>query len=123
MSVASSGLCSKDCLCASGSTSQDALQNCTAYQKAVNALETYFKFANFRPGQLEAVLPALHGKDVFVRIPTGGGKSLCMYIVALSHEPHKVGVIVSPLIGLMDEQVRTLLYTRYCIHCTSTMYM
>ena len=59
------------------------------------------------------MLPALHGKDVFVRIPTGGGKSLCMYIVALSHEPHKVGVIVSPLIGLMDEQVRTLLYTLY----------
>ena len=99
-------LCNKDCLCASGNcTSQDNLQQCRAYQRAVNALESYFKFRCFRPGQLEAVLPALHGKDVLVRIPTGGGKSLCMYLVALAHETDTVGVIISPLIALMDEQV------------------
>lgn len=111
VSVAFSQLCRNDCLCASGSTTLDALEKCTAYQKAVDALESYFNFVNFRPGQLDAVLPALHGKDVFVRIPTGGGKSLCMYIVVLSHEPDKIGVILSPLIGLMDEQVCYCIYT------------
>ena len=99
-------------MCASDSTCQEALQKCAAYHKALNALETYFKFANFRPGQLEAVIPALHGKYVFVIIPTGGGKSLCMYLVTLSHEPDKIGVIISPLIGLMDEQVYYCLHTR-----------
>lgn len=71
----------------------------------MNALKTYFKFVCFRPGQLDAVLPPLHGRDVFVRLPTGGGKSLCMFIVALAHEPDKLGVVISPLISLMDEQV------------------
>ena len=69
----------------------------------MEALKTYFEFGCFRPGQLEAVLLALHGRDVFVRIPTGGGKSLCMFLVALSYESDTLGVIISPLIGLMDE--------------------
>ena len=105
MSVGGTGICSKDCVCASGCTSKDALQQCSAYHKAVSALETYFKFASFRPGPLDAVLPALHGKDVFIRIPTGGEKSLCMFLGVLSHESDKFGVIISPLLGLMDEQV------------------
>ena len=73
--------------------------------KGHQCAQTYFKFDYFRPGQLEAILPALHGRDVFVRIPTGGGKSLCFFIVPLSHGPATLGVIISPLIGLMDEQV------------------
>ena len=105
MSVCFTGLCYKDCACARGSTSHEALQQCCAYWKAVNALGTYFKFASFRPGQLEGILPVLHGKDVLVRILTGGEKSLCMFLGVLSHEPDKFGVIISPLIGLMDEQV------------------
>jgi bloom syndrome protein len=39
----------------------------------------YLKFNNFRPGQLEALLPAVHGRDVFVWMPTGGGKSLYVF--------------------------------------------
>lgn len=100
-----SALCSKGCLCASGSTSEDAVQRCAAYPRLINSLNTYFKFGSFRSGQLKAMLPALHGRDTFVRLPTGGGKSLCMFLVALSHEPDTLGVIISPLIGLMDEQV------------------
>ena len=83
-------------------TSQDVLQQCCAYRKALSALESYFKFATFRPGQLDVILPVLHGKDVLVCIPTGGGKSLCIFLGVLSHESDKFGVIISPLI---DEQV------------------
>ena len=90
-------VCSKDCVCASGCTSQNALQQCTAYPSVTNALKTYFDFRCFHPGQLVAILPVLHGRDVFVRIPTGGGKSLCMFLVPLSHEPGVLGVIISPL--------------------------
>ena len=65
-------------------------------------LTAYFKFGKFHLGQLEMLMAVLHGRDVFVRLPTGGGKSLCMF---LTHDPDTVGVIISPLIGLMDEQV------------------
>ena len=93
-------------MCATGCTSRDALQYCIAYPKVLNTLNTYFKFRSFRPGQLAALLPVLHGRDTFIRLPTGGGKSLCMFLVALSHEPDTLGVIISPLNGLMDEQVQ-----------------
>ena len=72
-------LCDRGCLCASGSTSQDALQQCLVYPKVASCLREYFKFKEFRPGQLETLLSVLHGQDVFVRLPTGGGKSLCMF--------------------------------------------
>ncbi len=72
------------------------------------ALLKYFGHSTFRPGQLEALLPVVHGNDAFVRMPTGGGKSLCMFLVPLSISDVAVGVVVSPLKGLMDEQVRWL---------------
>lgn len=50
---------------------------CTAREQMKEALHTYFKYSEFRPGQVEAVLPAIHGQDVFVRMATGSGKSLC----------------------------------------------
>ena len=73
-----------------------------AYPRVVSVLERTFNLVSFRPGQLEALLPILHGRDAFVRLPTGGGKSLCMFLVPLAHGD---GVIISPLNGLMDEQV------------------
>ena len=54
---------------------------------------------SFRPGQLEVLLP---GKDVFARMATGAGKSLCFYLVPLSLSSSAVGVVVGPL---MDQQV------------------
>ena len=102
-------LCSSECICASGCTSTESLQLCMAYPRAVSALNTIFKFTHFRSGQLEALLPVLHGRDTFVLLPTGGGKSLCMFIDPLCYESDVLGVIISPLNGLMDEQVDHIL--------------
>ena len=43
------------------------------------ALQKYYKHTEFRPGQLESMLPVVHGKDVFVRLATGSGKSLHIF--------------------------------------------
>ena len=48
---------------------------------------------------------ALHGRDVFARMATGAGKSLPMFAVPLSYSAKVVGVVISPLNSLMDEQV------------------
>ena len=68
----------------------------------------YFKFDSFRSGQLAALLPILHGRDVFARMATGAGKSLCFFLVPLATSPSAVGVVISPLNSLMDQQVATL---------------
>ena len=60
------------------------------------------------PGQLEALLAVFHGRDVFMQMHTGGGKSLCMYIVPLAFVGDAMGIVVSPLIGLMEQQVSIL---------------
>ena len=64
-----------------------------------------FQVSEFRPGQLESTLPALHGQDVFVRMATGSGKSLCMFLVPLTIDDRAMGVVISPLNALMDQQV------------------
>ena len=79
--------------------------SCIAYLKAREALTKYFKFVDFRPGQLAALMPVLHGRDVLVKMATGAGKSLCIDLVPLVMGPRAVGVVVSPLNGLMDQQV------------------
>ena len=61
---------------------------------------------NFRPGQLEALVPIAHGKDVFICLATGSGKSLCMLLAPLTASNTAMAVIVSLLNGLVDEQVQ-----------------
>ena len=60
----------------------------------------------FRPGQRDAVQAALDGRDSLVVMPTGGGKSLCYQLPALSGGG--LVVVVSPLIALMSDQWRRL---------------
>ena len=100
-------LCKPDCLC-SGGVVPEALASCIALRNLRPTLSTVFGFQSFLPGQLEAVLPALHGKDVFVRMATGAGKSLAMFLVPLAYSNVAVGVIISPLNSLMDEQVSSV---------------
>ncbi len=70
------------------------------------ALKRWFGFSAFRPLQEEIVRYALAGKDVFVLLPTGGGKSLCFQLPAVLQDG--LTVVVSPLIALMKDQVDAL---------------
>jgi len=70
------------------------------------ALKRTFGFDAFRPGQEAVVRQILAGRDVLALMPTGGGKSLCYQLPALLQPG--VSLIVSPLIALMQDQVRQL---------------
>src|SRR5260370_18511765 len=70
------------------------------------ALEAYFGFPEFRAPQQEVISHILAGKDVFVLMATGGGKSLCYQLPALLLEG--VTIVVSPLVALMKDQVDSL---------------
>jgi ATP-dependent DNA helicase RecQ len=70
-------------------------------------LKRRFGFDAFRPGQEAVVRDALAGRDVLAIMPTGGGKSLCFQLPALLQPG--VCLVISPLIALMQDQVRLLL--------------
>ncbi len=67
------------------------------------ALETHFGFSEFKGTQEKAILSLLGGKDTFVIMPTGGGKSLCYQLPAMMLPG--CAIVVSPLIALMKNQV------------------
>ncbi|PID41913.1 MAG: DNA helicase RecQ [Proteobacteria bacterium] len=75
-------------------------------REAKEVLHSQFGFSDFRPPQDEVVETVLSGRDAFVLMPTGGGKSLCYQIPAIVRQG--VGIVVSPLIALMQDQVSSL---------------
>jgi ATP-dependent DNA helicase RecQ len=74
-----------------------------------DTLRSVFGLHEFRPHQREIIEDLVAGRDVFVLMPTGGGKSLCFQMAAL-HRPG-VAIVVSPLIALMKDQVDGLAAT------------
>lgn len=75
---------------------------CNVAARLEGCLQRYFKHSSFRPGQLATVL---HGHDAFVRMATGAGKSLCIFLVPLAASDTAMAIVISPLVGLMDQQV------------------
>jgi ATP-dependent DNA helicase RecQ len=71
-----------------------------------HTLKTVFGFHQFRAPQQDVIERVVAGEDVFLVMPTGGGKSLCYQIPALHREG--VAIVVSPLIALMKDQVDAL---------------
>ncbi len=73
---------------------------------ALQTLQRVFGYEQFR-GQQQAIVDCLHnGDDALVLMPTGGGKSMCYQIPSLLRDG--VGIVVSPLIALMQDQVMSL---------------
>ncbi|MFS8122227.1 DNA helicase RecQ [Rhizobium sp. BR 250] len=72
----------------------------------LNILKTVYGYDAFRGRQGEIIRHVVAGNNAFVLMPTGGGKSLCYQIPALAREG--MGLIVSPLIALMVDQVAAL---------------
>ncbi|WP_375605294.1 ATP-dependent DNA helicase RecQ [Flavobacterium davisii] len=75
-------------------------------QKALQILQKYWGYDSFRSVQDKIIESVLAGHDTFALLPTGGGKSLCFQVPAMTSEG--ICLVVSPLVALMKDQVNQL---------------
>jgi len=68
--------------------------------------EFFPQYDSFRPGQREVIKSVLQGRNTLAVMPTGSGKSLCYQVVAAAAQGFTL--VVSPLIALMEDQVRSI---------------
>ncbi|MBC6999166.1 ATP-dependent DNA helicase RecQ [Cytophaga sp. FL35] len=71
-----------------------------------DTLQRYWGFSGFRGSQKKIIQAALNGEDVLALLPTGGGKSICFQVPAMSQEG--ICIVVSPLVALIHDQVTNL---------------
>ncbi|NVN99777.1 MAG: DNA helicase RecQ [Geobacteraceae bacterium] len=83
-----------------------------------HTLKTVFGYNEFRSPQQEVIERVIGAEDVFLVMPTGGGKSLCYQIPALHRDG--VAIVVSPLIALMKDQVDGLLANGVRVACLNS---
>ena len=80
------------------------IQKTTNESKAL--LKTFFGFDEFKGNQADSIDSILNGNNTFVRMPTGGGKSLCYQLPAIQMDG--IAIVISPLIALMKNQVDSI---------------
>lgn len=85
----------------------------------LSLLERVFGYQTFRSPQEEVINTLLSGESALVLMPTGGGKSLCYQIPALIR--NGVGIVISPLIALMQDQVAALHQAGVKAACLNSM--
>src|ERR1700754_1395678 len=78
-----------------------------ALEERADQLLEEFNYESWRPGQRQAVVAALEGRDSLIVMPTGGGKSLCYQLPGLATP--ELTIVVSPLIALMRDQWERLI--------------
>ena len=99
----------------------NALSNSSGQSREPQLLETlkqYWGYESFRPRQLDAINAVMDNRDSIVIFPTGGGKSLCFQVPALSRSG--VAIVVSPLLSLMKDQVDALVANGVAAACLNS---
>ena len=90
----------------SRTAARKVMNSAVSLDRAQQVLADVFGFRQFRSHQADIIATVISGGDVLALMPTGGGKSLCYQIPALVRPG--TGIVVSPLIALMQDQVEAL---------------